>query len=356
MTRITIDARMIESSGIGTFLRNMLKRLIAQKKNWDFYIIGDKNKLHKYEWANSKNVKLIYCEAPVYSIKEQIVFPLLIPKDSDLLWVPHYNIPLLYSGTLLVTIHDVFHLAMPRFVDGIHKKLYARFMFYMVKKKADKITTVSVFTKNEIKKYLGLDDTRIDVIYSGVDEEWFDIQKEYDVHNVPYILYVGNVKPHKNLITLVNAFLRVKDEVDYDLIIVGKKEGFITGDNQVIEFASSAKDRIFFTGFIDDSILKQYYKQASIFVFPSLYEGFGLPPLEAIASGCKRVLCSNAASIPEVCGDMVQYFDPLNVEELADCIKSPETQTSRGHEMFFDWQDCVDKLVKCMNECIENNL
>lgn len=353
--RITIDARMIESSGIGTFLINILKRIILKKQEWFFYIIGNRNVLNNYQWLNRENVKIINCDVPIYSVKEQFIIPVIVPRDSDLLWVPHFNIPLFYHRKLIVTIHDVFHLAMPKFISGIHKKLYAKIMFNMIKIKADRITTVSNFTKEELKKYLNIDTTNVDVIYSGVDEEWFKIDRKEKVHKAPYILYVGNVKPHKNLITLVKAFLKIKNEIIYDLIIVGKKEGFITGDPQVVEYASSAKDRILFTGFIDKETLKQYYKQAAVFVFPSLYEGFGLPPLEALAAGCPRVLCSNAASIPEVCGDMVEYFNPLDVEALANCIKLPETQSKRGHEKFFDWQDCVDKIVKCMDECIKKD-
>ena len=118
--------------------------------------------LKKYDFLSSNNVKLILCEAPIYSVKEQFELIRKIPKDTDVMWSPHYNIPIFYRGKLLVTVHDVFHLAMPQFVNGIHKRLYAKFMFQMVKKKADKIICVSKFTANELKKYVNEENILMD--------------------------------------------------------------------------------------------------------------------------------------------------------------------------------------------------
>ena len=348
MKQITVDARMINASGIGTVIKNILKRLIQEKNDWHFNIIGKLKELNQFEFTRCANVTLIECNAPIYSIKEQIALMRIIPKETDVFWAPHYNIPLLYFGKLVVTVHDVFHLAMPQFVGGIHKRAYAKFMFEMVKRKADHIITVSEFTASELEKYVGIPKERISVIYNGIDEEWFNIRQGKKVHNKPYILYVGNVKPHKNLITLVKAFLQVKDQVDYDLIIVGKKDGFITGDEEICKLVIQEPQRIIFTGYVEDDLLKQYYKQASIFVFPSLYEGFGLPPLEALAAGCPRVLCSNAASLPEICGNMVEYFEAKDTISLKNLLL--RNNMAAKQEKIFLWRKTVEKYIKIIEK------
>lgn len=370
MKHVTVDARMINASGIGTVIKNILKRIITQKREWHFYILGNIAELKKFDFLCQSNTELINCDAPIYSIKEQFALIKSIPEDTDVFWAPHYNIPLLYSGRLVVTVHDVFHLAMPQFVKGIHKRVYARFMFEMVKRKADKIIAVSNFTASELEKYVHVPKEKITVIYNGIDEEWFNVERGEDVHDKPYILYVGNVKPHKNLITLVKAFMKIKDKVDYDLIIVGKRDGFITGDQEIAKMAAEEPNRIIFTGFVEDEQLKQYYKQAAIFVFPSLYEGFGLPPLEALAAGCPRVICSNAASLPEVCGDVVEYFDSIFIDSLictilsnislmsdlamrkakSDEMSKYDNKNTKDEILYkFDWEITVKKLIDILN-------
>lgn len=319
MKNITVDARMINSSGIGTVIKNILKRMIVLKPEWNFFILGNLLELRKYDFFKQNNVKLISCEAPIYSIKEQIELIKKIPKETDVMWSPHYNIPIFYKGKLIVTVHDVFHLAMPQFVKGIHKRLYAKFMFQMIKYKADKIICVSNFTASELEKYVGLNKNKIEVIYNGIDKDWFNIKSEKSVCDKPYLLYVGNVKPHKNLINLVKAFDLIKDKIPHTLVIVGKKKGFITGDNNIFKITEKISDRVIFTGYIDDNLLKQYYKQADLLIFPSLYEGFGLPPLEALATGT-NVICSNILVLKEVCTDMVRYFDPLDINSISKCI------------------------------------
>ncbi|MFK5953154.1 MAG: glycosyltransferase family 1 protein, partial [Desulfobacterium sp.] len=150
--------------------------------------------------------------------------------------------------------------------------------------------------------------------------EWFNIKKRSRPHAKPYFLFVGNVKPHKNLTRLLEAFELLPSNISQELIIVGKKEGFITHDSMVEKKAVSMKQRVHFTGYVDNELLHQYFVHADALIFPSLYEGFGLPPLEAMACGCP-VLVSNAASLPEVCGDAAIYFDPYSIKDMADKIK-----------------------------------
>lgn len=354
MKNITVDARMINSSGIGTVIKNILKRMIVLKPEWNFFILGNLLELRKYDFFKQNNVKLISCEAPIYSIKEQIELIKKIPKETDVMWSPHYNIPIFYKGKLIVTVHDVFHLAMPQFVKGIHKRLYARFMFNMVKYKANKIICVSNFTASELEKYVSIDKNKVEVVYNGIDKEWFNVNLEKPVYDKPYLLYVGNVKPHKNLINLVKAFELIKDKIPHDLIIVGKKEGFITGDKNIFKLTEKMSDRIIFTGYIDDNLLKQYYKQADLFIFLSLYEGFGLPPLESLATGT-RVICSDILVLKEICKNMVDYFEPLDIDSISRCIiKNINNKKNDSIINFYDynWNICVRKYIEVIESII----
>lgn len=341
MKNITVDARMINSSGIGTVIKNILKRMIVLKFEWNFFILGNLLELKEYDFLKHNNVKLISCEAPIYSIKEQIELIKKIPKETDIMWSPHYNIPIFYKGKLIVTVHDVFHLAMPQFVKGIHKQLYAKFMFHMIKYKADKIICVSNFTASELEKYVGIDQNSIKVIYNGIDKEWFNVKMEKSVYNKPYLLYVGNVKPHKNLINLVKAFSLIKDKVPHNLIIVGKKTGFITADKEIDRVVNILSDCVIFTGHVNDFLLKQYYKGADLFIFPSFYEGFGLPPLEALAVG-KNVICSDIPVLREVCKDMVDYFDPSDIKDICNKILRNINKKSIKYDVSkYNWEISV---------------
>ena len=168
----------------------------------------------------------------------------------------------------------------------------------------------------------------------------------------PYLLYVGNVKPHKNLRRLIEAFQWIADEIPHDLVIVGQKSGFITGDDAVIS-AAAADSRIHFTGHVHETTLQQYMVHATAMVFPSLYEGFGLPPLEAMACGCP-VLASDAASIPEVCGEAVCYFNPHSTESLVFQLRRVITDqtlqqelSAKGlrHSRIYSWDQAAKRIV-----------
>jgi glycosyltransferase involved in cell wall biosynthesis len=172
---------------------------------------------------------------------------------------------------------------------------------------------------------------------------------------------VGNVKPHKNLISLIRAFNQVKDKLPYDLVIVGKKDGFITNDDELNSFFETS-ERIQFTGFVDDNELKKLVHQADFSVFPSLYEGFGLPPLEAMASGT-AVAVSNIPVLKEICGDAVVYFDPNDHQDIAETICKMENKGIRdeligkGNQKAkqFTWEQCTDRTESIIRTILNGN-
>lgn len=273
-------------------------------------------------------------------------------------WSPHYNFPVLWRKKLLATVHDVFHLANPRFVSGIHRRLYAQFMFRKLARRADAVLCVSSFTKKELFRLAGGRGDRMRMVHNGVDDFWFHPPEAERPHPRPYLLFVGNVKPHKNLGRLLQAFGLLKDKIPHDLVVVGKKEGFLTGDREVIRQAGVFGGRVQFTGLLEDEQLRRYYASADLLVFPSLYEGFGLPPLEAMACGTP-VACSNAASLPEVCGEAALYFDPLQPQDMAGKVSKilsdpplREELARKGLEQArsFSWERAATETARVLEE------
>jgi glycosyltransferase involved in cell wall biosynthesis len=359
---ITIDLRLLNVSGIGTYLRNVIPGIIMEFRSNRFTLIGDKAEIGRLGLPNDRRISVVVAKSKMYSLFEQAEIPDLIPKNTRIYFAPHYNIPLLYRGSMLVVVHDLFHLAMPDLVDGVHKSLYARFMFYSLRRKADAIITVSRFTKNELIRFTGRGRQQIHPIHLGVERSWFDVKQDATkALKKPYLLYIGNVKPHKNLGALIKAFELISSEISHDLILAGKKDGFITGDRNVLMAAEKLQGRVLFTGYMNEVLLKQYVAQADALVFPSLYEGFGLPPLEAMAAGCP-VIVSNVASIPEICGDAAMYCDSYKPRDIADKILEVIRNKQRreeliglglAHARYFTWDKCVketcgviDKLLR----------
>lgn len=358
---ITIDCRWINTSGIGTYLRNVIPAIVSKFSHHPITLLGDTKDLKNLIGSFSFNCNFVQMKSRMYSIEEQLDYAKLIPNDTTLYFSTHYNVPLFYSGRMIVTVYDTMHLAMPQFVHGFHKRLYAKLMFSAVRRKADSILTISEFTRNEMIRLLGDFRQPITPIHLGVSAEWFSINPSPPLYSNPYILYVGNIKPHKNLKTLIRAFISIAEQVPHNLVLVGKKEGFITGDSEVANMAKALAGRIHFTGHVSDEELHQHFHHAEAFIFPSLYEGFGLPPLEAMAAGCP-VLVSNAGSLPEVCGDAALYFDPLDETDLSkkllEIINNKELRNelrNRGYARgkTFTWERCVSQTCDVIEKLLE---
>ena len=311
MIHLCIDARMINASGIGTCIQNLIPFL--SKPPFELTLLPHP--------ANPIDYPSITFPAPIYSLREQLYFPFKIPP-CDLFWSPHYNAPFLpiKSKARVVTLYDVCHLAQP---TSKAKRFAAKILIHNACKKSQKIITSSNFSKSEILKYVNVSEEQIEVIPLSVNQQEFfplrnteEWQKNHQL-DFPFFLFVGNLKTHKNLATALKAFESL-NSADCHLVLAGKYMGLRSSDSDIlVSIANSPlRKKIHVLGEVSKNDLPFLYSSAKALIFPSFYEGFGLPPLEAMASGCP-VLASHAASIPEVCADAALYFSPHSVKELA---------------------------------------
>ena len=321
---VSIDARWL-IGGIGTYTENLLQGLGQHENGLEFHaIVRGMDAPRVREWCSHVTV----VDAAIYTVLEQLLIP-RAAKKCDLLHVPHYNIPLLHRKPLIVSIMDVIHISCPAYRHKLSSSLYARPMLNIAAWKADHVVTVSEYSKSQIMEMLGIPSSRISVIHCGVGAQFRPDSGEQESQSVvrslglpqPYLLYVGNLKPHKNVVTLLRAFahLRQRKKLSHGLLIVGddaRWKGAVVSECMRL----GIDDHVVFIPRVSQALLPKIYAAADLLVMPSTVEGFGLPVLEAMASGAP-VACSRAASLPEVAGDAAAYFDPASSEDLAEVIE-----------------------------------
>ncbi|HEY1764166.1 MAG TPA: glycosyltransferase family 1 protein, partial [Opitutaceae bacterium] len=257
----------------------------------------------------------------IYSPREQSLARAL-PSEATL-WIPHYNVPRLGRCRVVATVHDVAPLAIPSAFGGPLKQLAARFLFSSVRKRAHRIIAVSDFTRGELTAHGVSESKRIIVIPNGVSSYWFE--GPATEARVNRLLFVGNLKPHKNLERLVDVVEMARRHLPLELVVIGRTSGFRSGlPGRLLDYMRTTP-WIQLLGEVSDSELRAQYREAAALVFPSMYEGFGLPVLEAMASGCP-VICSAIPSVQEVAGPpretggVVDYFDPTSSVDMAATI------------------------------------
>lgn len=368
MIKLLLDSRMIDFSGIGTYLQNLIPFL---KKEVNLILLGNKNTIENY--IHEKDLKIIPIRSSIYFPYEQIEFLFKI-RSVDIFWSPHFNVPIfpIRAKKRIVTIHDIFHLAFKELYSPF-ERVYIKLLINSALNLSDMIITVSNFSKSEIIKYTQIKEDKIKVIYNGVNKEKFKVYDKKDLEKIRlkyrlpdrFILFVGNIKPHKNLKGLLKAFKVVIEELDEDLflVITGKQEGFLKGDTEIFKLINTnplLKKRIFLTGYINEKDLPILYNLAELFIFPSFYEGFGLPPLEAMACGCPTVV-SRIPPLLEICGDATYYVDPYNINDIAKGIievlskkELRETLIKKGFERvkLFSWENSAKEHLKLIKEIL----
>jgi glycosyltransferase involved in cell wall biosynthesis len=356
--KVTIDARWL-AGGIGTYTKELLAGICQSPDGFEVRAIArERDAKLVAQWC--PRVKVV--NTPTYTLGEQLAVP-WAAKGCDLLHIPHYNAPLLHRGPLLVSILDLIHITDPVYSRSVRSWVYARPMLNLVARKAEHIVTISEYSKVQIVERLGVQAEKVTAIHCGVNGQFRceDRKKAYAAVSEalgiqePYLLFVGSLKPHKNIFTLLQAFalLRKRHDIRQRLLIVGDDAHW---KSRLLEECSrlGIHDTTTFVPYVSQELLPKVYGGADLLVMPSTIEGFGLPVLEAMASGTP-VVCSRAASLPEVAGDAALYFDPASAEELAEKIEkvlsSRELQESlraKGLERAkqFTWEKSTRKHVE----------
>jgi len=324
--KIGIDAREFVSgrmTGIGRYLLNFLRYALFLKPEWEFIIFGNQNTNINLE---SSNLRKIFIPEYITLWWDQVQLPYHLEKEKiDLFFSPYYKAPIFSPCKVIITIHDFIPFFSPflKKSNPSLKRVLLKNEGKIIARKAQAIITVSEYSKKDIVKILKVPDGKIEVAPNSVEDRYQPvsdgkvlerIKKKYEITK-EYIFNLGNLKPHKNVSGLLKAYSQLSHNLKnkYQLVIVGKKERYF---NALANLARGLQLDTLFIDYVQDPDLPALLSSAEFLVFPSFYEGFGLPVLEAMACGCP-VVSSNTSSMPEVLGDAALFFDPYHVEEMS---------------------------------------
>lgn len=369
--RIGIDARMYSSSftGIGRYVYELVNHLIKVDKKNEFVLFMNEPEYSNYE-PPSKRVSKVLVNAKHYSFAEQTRFLWKLWRSRvDLMHFTHFNAPILYRGPSVVTIHDLTLSLYPgkKMNSAFRRWAYSRTLRSAVKK-AQRIIAVSGNTKKDLEEILDVDSSQVEVIYLGVSEQFGprgdagvneELRKKYNIAR-DFILYTGVWRSHKNVVNLIKAFALLQEDEGFEsqLVITGKEDPFYPEIKRAVKELGLEQD-VVFTGLAPEDELVSLYQEARIYAFPSLYEGFGLPPLEAMRCGTP-VAASKCACIPEICGEEnAVFFDPYDPEDIANALRKLWLDENlrgelreRGlkHSRKFKWETMAEKTVAVYEE------
>ncbi len=378
--RIGIDVRPMvsEGTGVGSYALNLIKNIASLDSNNNYTLFSNsfKDRISLESLHLPLNFKLKDYWVPnriLRGLWNYISYPPIesFVGDVDIFHSPH-SIPIpVRKAKLIVTIHDLYFLKYPDMVgrDVIedHRRLSTNYLI-----KVRKIITVSDNSKKDIIELFDVNPEKITVIYEGVDDIFRVVNEDTSLENVrkkyrlphEFILFIGTISPRKNPGGLIESIsiLRKRGLKDISLIMIGP-EGFKAGEVLRLIYERNIEDSVRHIGYVPYEDMPYIYNMASLLVYPSLYEGFGLPPLEAMACGVP-VIASNISSIPEILGDAALLVDPYNPGEIADYIekilndeslRSSHIEKGLKKAASYSWEDTAKKVLKVYEEIKENN-
>jgi glycosyltransferase involved in cell wall biosynthesis len=369
--RVGIDARKLTDFGIGSYVRNLIESIArrpeAQAYGFRVYVHGeDRAALPELP----ANFTVVEEESPGYSISELTRFAWRLWRDRlDLFHATHYVIPPLARARAVVTIHDIIHVLYPQFLPNRAALLYARVMIRRALKRADRILTVSYNSKRDLVDYFGIAPARIEVVYNGVAPQFHaDVPRaerdrvvaKYGLPR-PYLLFLGGEKPHKNVRNVIRAFAEARREraLPHALVLAGPMP---RNSNRVeaLILALDLESRVRRPGIVPEADLPGLFAGADAFLYPTLYEGFGLPVIEAMACGVP-VLTSSTSALQEVAGGYAYLVDPMDVDAIARGIVALATDPRRRAEFAdlgklrardFSWDRAAEQTLKIYAEAL----
>ncbi len=360
--------------GVGTYIRNVVRTLARLDRCSTYFLIGSPAKVAECG-PLPENFQAVELLAPDNTLKGCLEFRAIVRRlECDLVHIPHmFWMPRGLSCPYVLTVHDLLeHMYGSRNYSPLRRSLH----FYLTRRVlrgAARVLAVSQFTKGEIQKLLAIPDGRIEVVYNAIDERFLHghatdadrelIAQRYQV-SYPFLLYAGAIRPHKNVVRIIEAFSALKNELakerrygDLKLIIIGDDLSSHPRLRRTV-VSGGVQNDVRFLGFVPIEVLRIFYDVAKIFVFPSLYEGFGLPPLEAMAHGTP-VVTSNTSSLPEVVGNAALMVNPENVFEIRRALQQAlldsevrDRMKKAGYEQAakFSWESSVARILEIYRE------
>lgn len=343
--------------GVGVYLNNLIASLTKINEENEYYVFyGEWMGAYEFTKLNNSNVKLIPVKCPrnkiLRNLYQILVFPFVVLRYKvDIVHIPDTS-PVLFKTTKVVsTIHDLAEFVYPQKyskVQAFCRKLIVRNQTIF----SDKIISISNYSKKHIVEKFNIPDDKVSMIYNGVNLEKFyhestqDSLEKFNIKPQKYFLYVGEIERTKNVPAIILAYSKISKLIDHKIVICGKSGNDMINVQDLI--TDDIKENIVFTGYVTDTELRELYSHSAAFVFPSLFEGFGLPILEALSCDT-LVITSNRTSLPEVGGEAVLTFDPTKIEELADLMLQVSLnrnnfdypQQRKKQVESFSWEKCA---------------
>jgi glycosyltransferase involved in cell wall biosynthesis len=332
--RIAFDIRRLNDFGIGTYIHNLILNLAALDQLNEFVLVGYPEEREEFPHLPPNFSFLLDHTKGSGLWAEWQLGRALRQRGIELLHTPHFRVPRFLPCRSVITVHDCVHILFPNYATSHREYERGRRATLRAIHNSSHILTVSDATRRDLIRLFHVPEIKVTVVYNAIDERTVlsssqgdqkHLLERYQIQD-PFLLYAGNIRPHKNVARLIEAFSVLKTELRADeqwknlkLLIIGDE----LSKHQVLRRTvarSGVQHDVRFLGFVSTETLTQFYKCAHVFVFPSLYEGFGLPPLEAMANGTP-VLTSNVSSLPEVVGDAALLVNPENVFEIARGLK-----------------------------------
>ncbi|MDE2851720.1 MAG: glycosyltransferase family 1 protein [Acidobacteriota bacterium] len=375
MARIGIDARKVRDFGIGVYVTNLIHGLARveganETAAGNEYLLFVRPEDRDFAADLPPNFQCVVERSPVYSLREIGWMSWRIWRSRlDLYHATHYVLPAVVPCSTVVTIHDIIHLLYPGFLPNRAASLYAQGMFRHSVARADRIVAVSNNTRNDVLDYFSVDEDKVRVVYNGVEDRFRrplpedELRAALDEVGVrrPYLLFVGNPKPHKNLDRVIKAYAQAQARAGFDapLVCVGARPG---SDFKLERRARQVGigDHIRLLGHVDGKLLPALYQGASLFLYPTLYEGFGLPVVEAMASGVP-VITSNTSSLKEIAQGYAELVNPLEVKEIARAIERCMGNRNHAKQLAdragersarFRWEEAAESTLDIYREVL----
>ncbi|HXU45936.1 MAG TPA: glycosyltransferase family 1 protein [Thermoanaerobaculia bacterium] len=368
---IALDARKIRDFGIGTYVRNLVAGLAGIDRENRYLLLAPPEDRELLSGLPA-NFEVVPESSGVYSLREVASLSWrLLRLRPDLYHATHYVLPLYVPGKVVVTIHDIIHVLYPEFLPNGLAFVYATHMIRRSLERGDRIVAVSVNTRQDLIDHFGVDGQKIEVVYNGVEEIYRrplapeEIERRLAALGVerPYLLFVGNPKPHKNLDNVVKAYARARRLGGFDaaLVCVGDRT---PGESRIRQRAEQlgVGDRVKLLGHVEQDDLPALYQGAALFLYPTLYEGFGLPVVEAMASGVP-VITSNTSALKEIAEGYGHLVDPLDLDAMAlaitRCMTDAEYRTQlieggRLRARAFRWEEAARSTREIYLQAIED--